>query len=59
MFGGAVYIIDPYDFEPEEGEEGLEDYDEGDYDGGCKIIESFAEYAAKAKATDVIATTEY
>jgi hypothetical protein len=35
------------------------DYNEDDYSCGYKIKETFAEYAAREKTTDLIATTEY
>lgn len=35
------------------------EYNEDDYISGYKIQESFAEYAARERTTDLIATTEY
>lgn len=51
-----TYLLDPNESEPHE-EDG--DYNESDYCGGIKIIETFAEYAERNTTTDMIATTEY
>ena len=50
------YLIDPNESEPDDEEF---EYDEGDYHGGYKIVETFAEYAERNTQTDIIATTEY
>lgn len=49
-----MYILDTNESEPYEGE-----YNKEDYYFGYKIIESFADYAAKNKYTDIIATTQF
>ena len=50
-----AYLLDPNEIEPDEDE----DYNEEDYSCGLKIIETFAEYAARNSVIDIIATTEY
>ena len=49
-----IYIIDPDEQEPYE----QEDYNQDEYSGGYKIIESFAEYAARETQIDIICTSE-
>ena len=50
------YILDINEMEPDEDEV---EYNEDDYSCGYKIIESFAEYAARNTVTDMICTSEY
>ncbi len=50
------YLINASESEPDPNEEG---YNEEDYFNGYKIIESFAQYAARNSITDLMATTEF
>ena len=49
------YLLDVNEPEPYDDE----DYEEGDYACGYKIVETFAEYAARNTQTDMIATTDF
>jgi len=53
---GEMYLLDPNESEPYDDEE---EYNEDDYWCGLKIMETFAEYAKRNTATDMIATTDY
>lgn len=50
-----MVILDINETEPDEDE----DYNQDEYSNGFKIQETFAEYAARNRHTELIATTEY
>jgi len=53
------YLLDCSELEPEEGDEGYEDYCEDDYMSGYKKQCSFTEYINENSITDFVATTEF
>ena len=52
-------LLDINDIAPEEGDDGYDDYDEEDYCGGYRIIETFADFAAREKNTCLVAKNEF
>ena len=48
-------VLDPDEIEPDY----EENYNKDEYFSGLKIIETFAQYAARETKTDIIATTDY